>query len=187
MKYFELFQLEPRLNMDLGELEKKFHALSRKFHPDFHTNAGPEERARALESTALLNDAYRTLRDSTRRAEYLVKSHGFKVDGSKMPHAMLAEVFEINEGLDELRSARRTGDSVSALLKSIDEYRKRIAGKRRAYGQQLNGAFAEWDELLTRDASEETRRAHLGKLAEIISQSSYIRNLERELEDEVSH
>ena len=187
MKYFELFQLEPRLNMDLGELEKKFHALSRQSHPDFHTTAGPEERAHALESTALLNDAYRTLRDSTRRAEYLVKSKGFKVDGSKAPQEMLMEVFEINEGLDDLRSARESGDPVSELLEAVNEYRERIAEKRRAYERQLNGAFGEWDDLLANDASEEARREHLGRLAEIISQSSYIRNLERELEDEVSH
>ncbi len=187
MKYFELFQLEPRLNMDLGALEKKFHALSRQCHPDFHTTDGPEERARALESTALLNDAYRTLRDSTRRAEYLVKSQGFKVDGSKAPREMLMEVFEINEGLDDLRSARESGDPVSELLEAVNEYRERIAEKRRAYERQLNGAFGEWDDLLANDASEETRHEHLGELAEIISQSSYIRNLERELEDEVSH
>ena len=187
MKYFELFELKPLLNIDLDRLEKKFHELSRQYHPDFHTNAPEEERQRALELTALLNDAYRTLRDSTRRAEYLVKAQGFKVDGSKVPQAMLMDVFEINEQLDELRSARKSGDSVDSLLETVGEFRAQIANKRLAYEEQLQHAFGEWDALVSNDGSDEARRDHLEKLADIISQSSYIRNLEHELDNEVSH
>ena len=187
MKYFELFELKPFLNIDLDQLEKKFYTLSRQYHPDFHTNAPEEERTRTLEMTALLNDAYRTLRDSTRRAEYLVKAQGFKVDGSTVPQAMLMEVFEINEGLDELRSARKSGDSVESLLETVGEFRKQIANKRHTYEEQLQNAFSEWDELVLNDAPDQERHDHLEKLADIISQSSYIRNLEHELDDEVSH
>jgi molecular chaperone HscB len=97
MNYFEVFELEPTLGLDTAQLEKKFHALSREHHPDYHTDRSPEERERALRMTALVNDAYRILRDSTRRAEYLVRSAGFEVDGSKVPQALLTEVFEINE------------------------------------------------------------------------------------------
>jgi molecular chaperone HscB len=187
MEYFELFQLEPLLNMDLATLEKKFHDLSREYHPDFHTSASPEEQARALETTALLNDAYRTLRDSTRRAEYLVKSQGFKIDGSKVPQAILMEVFEINEGLDELRAARESGDAVDSLIEAVNEFRKQIAEKRQAYEEELQQASTRWDELVANKASEQDRRGHLQKLADIISLSSYIRNLEHEMDDEVSH
>lgn len=187
MKYFEIFQLEPLLNVDLQDLEKRFHALSREHHPDFHTRATPEERARALETTALLNDAYRTLRDSTRRAEYLVKSQGFKIDGSKVPQEMLMEVFEINEGLDELRSARESREPADAELEIVNRYRERIADKRRQYGQALQQAFERWDELVREGAPEAERLGHLEKLADVISQASYIRNLEQELENEVSH
>ena len=111
MEYFEVFGLEPILNLDLGELQKKFHQLSRQYHPDYHTRATSEERERALHMTALLNDAYRILKDATKRAEYLVRSKGFVVDGSKVPQALLAEVFEINEEMEQLRSARQSGDA----------------------------------------------------------------------------
>jgi molecular chaperone HscB len=187
MKYFKLFELEPLLTVDLDQLEKKFHQLSRKYHPDFHTNASDAEQAEALEMTALLNDAYRTLRESTRRVEYLVKSEGFKVDGSQVPKAMLMEVFEINEGLDELRSARKSGDSIETLLKTVDDYRLQIAEKRRAYEQQLQEECQRWDALIAKRTTESERREQLEALADIISQSAYIRNLEHELDEEVSH
>ena len=37
--------------------------------------------------TALLNDAYRTLRHPVRRVEYLLNLYGFKSDGSKVPQS----------------------------------------------------------------------------------------------------
>ncbi len=184
MKYFELFELEPRLNVDTAALERKFHALSREHHPDFHTLATPEERARALETTALLNDAYRTLRDSARRAEYLVRSHGLEIDSSQAPASMLMEVFEINEGLEELRAARRSGTGAEAMAEKADAVRERIADKRRTHDASLGQAFDRWDALVGTEASEEERQDHLRTLAEIVAQASYIRNLERELDEE---
>ena len=186
MEYFEVFDLEPILNLDLGELQKKFHQLSRQYHPDYHTNASAEERERALRMTALLNDAYRTLKDATKRAEYLVRSKGFAVDGSKVPQALLAEVFEINEEMEELRSARQSGEATESLIEALEEFREQIADKRKDYEEQLGQAFLEWDGLILNNGSDEERQQRLSKLADIISQSAYIRNLERDIEDEVS-
>jgi len=82
MNYFEVFGLPKRLNLDLKELERTFHELSRKSHPDYFTNAPSEDRQRALQMTATLNDAYRTLRHPVRRVEHLLAVEGFKPDGS---------------------------------------------------------------------------------------------------------
>src|SRR5580693_7417917 len=106
MNYFEVFGLPQLLAIDTSALEKTFHALSRKYHPDYFTTAPAEEKSRALRMTALLNDAYRTLRHPIRRVEYLLSLHGFKSDGSKVPQALLMEVFEINELLEEVKAGR---------------------------------------------------------------------------------
>jgi molecular chaperone HscB len=187
MTYYELFGLKPLLNLDLRRLESSYHELSRIHHPDFHTTSPPAEKAKALEMTALLNDAYRTLRDPTKRAEYLVRSEGLTVDSSKVPQELLMEVFEINEGLDELRTARKAGEDTAALEDELESFRAKIAGKRESYWTHLGQAFAEWDELVERGAPEQARRAQLARLADVISRESYIRNLEAELNDEVSH
>src|SRR5215467_8568142 len=109
MNYFEVFELPQLLGIDTAMLEKKFHQLSRSYHPDYYTTAPAEEKSRALRMTALLNDAYRTLRHPTRRVEYLLSLHGYKSDGSKVPQSLLLEVFEINEQLEEFRLSH--GDS----------------------------------------------------------------------------
>jgi hypothetical protein len=49
--------------VDLAALEHEFHRLSRKVHPDRFARAGENERQWSLADTALLNDAYRTLKD----------------------------------------------------------------------------------------------------------------------------
>src|SRR5207244_7614413 len=73
MDHFEVFGLPRRLAVDTAELQRKFYELSRRYHPDFHQAAPPEEQVRALEASAGLNAAYRTLRDPIARIEYLVR------------------------------------------------------------------------------------------------------------------
>ncbi len=96
MDYFEVFGLPRVLSIDIQDLEKRFHRLSRQSHPDYFAAAPAQEKEQALRMTALLNDAYRTLRHPVHRVEYLLSLAGFKPDGSKVPQALLMEVFEIN-------------------------------------------------------------------------------------------
>src|SRR5713101_6797724 len=104
--YYDFFGLEHKLDLDLPDLEKRFYALSRQYHPDRYTLKSREEQQYALDATAILNDAYRTLRDPLARTEYLLKENGFDIgeQGSKnVPPELLEEVFELNMALEELR------------------------------------------------------------------------------------
>ena len=78
--YFSVFGLEHRLNIDLAALEQEFHRLSRRLHPDRFTRASEKEKQWSLADTALLNDAYRTLKDPLRRTEYLLKLESAEID-----------------------------------------------------------------------------------------------------------
>src|SRR5262245_41337945 len=174
MDYFEVFGLPKILDIDLTELEKTFHELSRKYHPDYFSAAPPAEKTQAVRMTALLNDAYRTLRHPIRRVEYLLSLYGFKPDGSKVPKSLLLEVFEINEQLEGVKAGR-------ASVEEIDSLRAQIKEKRERFDEELQHASMAWDELLKGGAPEKTQKVHLAKLAEILSESSYIRNLEKDL------
>src|SRR5213595_353890 len=112
MDHFEVFGLPRRLAVDTAELQRRFYELSRRYHPDFHQAAPPDEQARVLESSALVNAAYRALRDPIARVEYLVRleegrdtKEGQTVK-PKAPPELLEEMFEIQEALQEAR----TGD-----------------------------------------------------------------------------
>jgi molecular chaperone HscB len=176
MNYFEVFGLPKVLNPDLKALERTFHELSRKYHPDYFTTAPAEERQKALQMTAALNDAYRTLRHPVRRVEHLLEIEGFKPDGSKVPQSFLMEIFEINEQLDEVRAGSASKEAIAALRRDIE-------GRAQVFESQLQTAAAEWDKLSASGASDAQRKQHLTRLTEILSESSYIRNLERELEE----
>ena len=180
MDYFEVFGLPRLLGIDLAALEKTFHELSRRYHPDYFTTAAPAEKTQAVRMTALLNDAYRTLRSPVRRVEYLLSLYGFKSDGSKVPQALLMEVFEINEQLEEVKAGR-------ASVEEADSLRAQIKEKRERFDMEMQQSSLAWDDLVRNRTGEPALKEHLGKLAEILSESSYIRNLEKELEGEKSH
>jgi molecular chaperone HscB len=180
MDYFEVFGLPRTLGIDLAALEKTFHDLSRKYHPDYFTTALPAEKTRAVRMTALLNDAYRNLRNPVRRVNYLLSLYGLKSDGSKVPQSLLMEVFEINEQLEEVKAGR-------ANLQEADSLRAQIKEKRERFDAELQQSSLEWDKLVKSGAGETVLKEHLARLAEILSESSYIRNLEAELEGEKSH
>src|SRR5438874_10527980 len=77
--FFEVLGLPPRMTVDLAALEKSYREISRKVHPDRFGMATSVERKLALEQTTRLNDAYRTLKDPQKRAEYLLELEGVKI------------------------------------------------------------------------------------------------------------
>jgi molecular chaperone HscB len=173
--YYDFFGLEHRLVLDLKDLEKRFYALSREHHPDRFSLKSREEQQYALDATAILNDAYRTLRDPPVRAEYLLKENGFDIgeQGSKnVPPELLEEVFELNVALEELRG----GDD--AARPALEEARNKFVGMRDQVDIELQAKFAAYD------------RTHDGNvLAEIrgmLNRRRYIRNLVNEVEKELT-
>jgi len=175
VNYFEVFDLPKILGIDPGVLEKKFHELSRKYHPDFFTTSPAEDKQKALAMTSLLNDAYRTLRHPVRRVEYLLELEGFKSDGSKVPKSFLMEMFEINEQVEEVKSGAATPAQIEAVRSDIESRAAR-------FDAQIEKESEEWDRLVNSHAPDAELGAQLSRLTELLSESSYIRNLERDLE-----
>jgi molecular chaperone HscB len=64
--YFEFLGIERKLSLDPKLLEQRFYQLSRLLHPDRYVRRSATERQHSLEATAILNDAYRVLRDPVR-------------------------------------------------------------------------------------------------------------------------
>jgi len=172
--YYDFFGLEHRLALDPKDLEKRFYSLSRKYHPDLYTLKGEEEQQYALDATAILNDAYRTLRDPLTRAEYLLKENGFDIgeQGSKnVPPELLEEVFELNMALEELRG----GDEEARA--ALAEAQKKFAGMRDDIDRELETKFLEYDRTRNREVLSEIRGS--------LNRRRYVRNLVNEVEKEL--
>lgn len=166
MDYFEFLDLPRNLTIDAKDLEKRFYSLSRQLHPDLHSRKSPAEREQAEESTAVLNDAYRTLRDPIARAEYLLKLEGFDIGEQTtkdVPPELLEEVFELNMALEEFNSG------AEADVDQLESARQRFEGMRIELDTELQQAFAKWDATTNREALTAVRG--------LLNRRKYITNL----------
>jgi molecular chaperone HscB len=188
--YFTFLGLSRKLNFDTADLEHRYRALSRQFHPDYFYNASPAERRASLESSSYLNDAYRTLRDPAARIDYLLKLEGVGGAGSddanqQVPAALLEEVFALNEELDEIRAMRETGAAAGEWRPRLERARKPIEAKRADHEAELQHLMLEWDRIVDCSPSEAERQRILRPLHERVLERKYIANLlvaiEREL------
>lgn len=187
--YFSFFALPRKLQINDGDLEQRFHQLSWKLHPDNFVKATDYERNLALERSSELNDAYRTLRDPVSRVEYLLLRAGVRKEGTtkqQAPPELLEEVFELNESLDELREARQEGGDLAGLRARLAEAQKNFQQKLEEVDAELASAFAEWDKAVDANGDEAGRQAVMSKLNEILNRRSYIRNLVRNVGEELA-
>lgn len=165
--------MEEKLALDATDLQRRFYELSRKLHPDLYSRKSEKERQNALEASAVLNDGYRTLRDPIKRAEYVLKQHGFDIGEQRskdVPPELLEEVFELNMALEEIRGG---DDSVRPQL---DNARERFSAMLGDIDIELQREFERYDASHERDALAQIRR--------ILNRRRYIQNLVNEVEKE---
>ena len=173
--YFDVFGLSRRLAIDPAELQQKFYGLAREYHPDFHQEAPPEVRARVEATSALVNAAYRTLRDPIARIEYLVRLEEGRetkegdADKAKAPPALLQEMFEIQEALAEAKAGALDHATRATLAGQRTALRARLADEE----ARLTGPLsAGWDA-----ASPAERPAVLAAFKEGLATRAYLRTV----------
>ena len=119
--YFTVFGLPRKLGVDGEALQRRFYELSRQHHPDFHQGADAERQAEVLGQSALVNRAYRALREPLARVEYLIAlEEGREVrEGAtakpKAPRELLEEMMEVQEALEEAKAEGLGGDAGTRL------------------------------------------------------------------------
>lgn len=187
--YFSVFGLQPRLNLDLAALEQEFHRLSRRLHPDRFARGADNEREWSLADTALLNDAYRTLRDPLRRTEYLLKLSGAQIEeheagkqkNSRVPADLLEEVFELNMQIEEMRAARKSGDNDPRLRAGLTAAKTKFEALLAEVDQNLRVEWTRWDEDV------EQSRAHAEKtMVALLDRRRYLANLVRDVNESLA-
>ena len=179
--YFTFFGLRRRLRLDVKDLEQRFRALSRLFHPDYFHNASPTERLASLERSSYLNDAFRTLRDPMDRLEYLLKLEGFTPKESRdattaVPQGLLEDVFALNEELEAIQEMRHEGAPADAVEERLDAARRPIEMNLAEHERQLDALMATHDERLEAGDAE-GRRGALTALRTLLLERTYLTNL----------
>jgi molecular chaperone HscB len=169
--YYELLGVPRSLHLSLDSLQKRYYELSRQLHPDRFMQKPEAERQRALDKSSALNDAYRTLKEPIKRAQYLLALEGFDVGEQRskdVPPELLEEVFELNMALEELRG----GDD--SARPQIEQAEKNFTSMLAETDRQLETLFGEYDAAPSRDL--------LVQIRNVLNRRKYIQNLVSEVE-----
>jgi molecular chaperone HscB len=174
--FYDFFGIDRKLSLDEAALQKRFYELSRQWHPDRFSRKGPEETAKAVENTSIINDGYRTLRDPVKRAEYLLTEEGFPIGEQRskdVPPELLEEVFELNMALEEMRS----GDD--SARPQLEEAKSNFLQLQSSIDGELKALFARYD---ASDSQSETAKQALHEIRGVLNRRRYIENLLRDVE-----
>lgn len=180
--YFTVFGLPRKLEVDAEALQRRFYELSRQHHPDFHQGAGAERQAEVLGQSALVNRAYRALRDPLARVEYLIaleegrETREGATDKPKAPRELLEEMMEVQEALEEARAEGLAGDAGTRLR----EERRRLQERYTAEAAAIVARSAEWDRLVDGGAD---RRPLLEWFKQRLATRAYLRTVIDDLSD----
>jgi molecular chaperone HscB len=140
--HFDVLGVPRTFAIDLNEAEEAYKRLSRQVHPDRYATADARARRASLAHTVRLNDAWRTVKDPVRRAEYLLALYGVDAaldENSRRdartrrvaaPPAFLLEILELHDDLQvaqQKHDARKVGEMLADMKRRADEAMQTIA------------------------------------------------------------
>ena len=124
--HFDLFQLPATFALDMGALDAAYRDVQGRVHPDRFINATDAEKRVAMQWATRANEAYQTLRNPQKRAQYLCELNGVDLNtesNTAMPMDFLMQQMEWREALGEARAAKDS-DALDALDEQVKQERK---------------------------------------------------------------
>ena len=170
--WFDLLGLPRRFALDPAAVERNYLARSREVHPDYHQFGTAAEQRCSMEQSAALNEAYATLSDPFRRAEYLLILEGgpSAAEHKGMPADFLEEMLELRMEIEELREA---GAADSPGRKEMEQ---RLKQRREELVQQIGQSFA-----VQQGNHSPERQEALVNVRKLLNSARYIQGLLRDL------
>lgn len=120
--HFALFDLPPKYAIDTPTLDNAYRAVQSQVHPDRFAAAGDAQKRIAMQWATHANEAYQTLRDPLKRANYMLKLRGVDAgaeSNTAMEPAFLMQQMEWRENIEDAAAAKNVG----ALDSLLDELR----------------------------------------------------------------
>lgn len=165
--HFELFGLAAAFDVDADDLASRYRELQRRVHPDKFANASDQERRLSLQMTALVNEAFMTLKDPVQRGRYLLSLRGVDVGeetDTAMEPAFLMEQMEWRENLEEIRQADNPHKPLAELAKRIE--------------QRMQDKIGNFRSSLDKDSPEEIRKAR-----NIVREMQFLEKMQQEIDN----
>jgi molecular chaperone HscB len=176
---FAALGLARRLVIDPAAIERAYHELGRKLHPDRFASAPQSVRDASLRATALLTRSYRTLRDPVSRGLYWLELNGEKLaeNNQRVPTEIAELVFDVQEQLAQLDSVEGAGEQ--GLVGAIGVRRIELQASIEQADRELAANFARWDE---RGQNQTDSATLVDELKTILSRTAYMRTLMRDID-----
>jgi molecular chaperone HscB len=176
---FAALELPRKLSIDLSALERIYHDVSRRIHPDRFASRDARIRDASLRATALLTRSYRTLRDPTQRGLYWLELNGEKLsENNKRVPAELAElVFEVQEQLASMQDA----PADTSLIADVEKRRGELQATMDETVAELERNFIRWDRV-SPEISDQDHKMLTIELKAILSKIAYLRTLIRDVD-----
>ncbi|MEJ2180018.1 MAG: co-chaperone HscB [Gammaproteobacteria bacterium] len=122
--YFELFDFPISYDLDLSELSDRYRKLQHTVHPDKFANASDLERRMSMQKSALINEAYQTLKNPLQRARYMLQLKGVDLaadTSTSMDSEFLMQQMRLREELEQIRSHSNPESKLLILAKEIEQ------------------------------------------------------------------
>ncbi len=102
MNYYELYEIPVSPKVDSAIISKKYFALQRSSHPDFHTHSMEVEQEEKLELSAQINKAFTIFKDPQKTIEYYLEYKKAILPDEKynLSTDFLMEMMDLNEALE---------------------------------------------------------------------------------------
>ena len=108
LNYFQLFDLDVNFDIDLNQLSNTYQVLQKTVHPDRFAHASAQEQLIAVQKSALINDAYQTIKKPLKRGEYILTLRGIEMPNEQQSFgdvSFLMHQMELREMLADIKSS----------------------------------------------------------------------------------
>lgn len=141
--FFHFFHLPQHYSIDMSVLDANYRKIQAEVHPDKYISASPAERMQSMQTAAMANEAYQTLKHPTSRARYLLKLAGVDTaEGTNtvMPADFLMRQMEWREVIEDAHQNKDIAALDSQLALMQQEARQLQANLQSALEDNLESA-----------------------------------------------
>jgi len=166
--YFEIFDLPISIEIDIKQLTQAYYKMTMQYHPDRYTLKTPEEQAQAIDNTAIINEAYRVLKNKQSRLKYILINSDvtFEEGQESVPQEFLMDMMDINEGIMEYK------------MEPDEEGKNNLIKQLTAIESGLNEEFSPF---ITKFKSNNNDNELLLALKDYYLRNQYIKNIKNNL------
>jgi DnaJ-domain-containing protein 1 len=170
--YFDIYGVSGKLFFSKEEIEEIYYFFSKFIHPDKFSNGEKSQLELSLTYFELLNNGLKTFKNDFEKANYWLELEKNRVKDKKVPGEILADIFEIQELLQE----EELSDSAE---EELEEYLETFENLQKSLKKNLNNIFEKHDK------NELNKEETAQKLNEILNKSTYTSKLIEQIEEKL--